>query len=152
MAFHVALDLIDGGHLVNGFDKAKRFFELTLPSGVRAKSVAARFHACAIKFDQVDCELAHGLASAALSGSPFGAAHLAQNRRLATNIRCQQVELVGWHVQGVTGLTALARCVFNQKVFTQNLLFADAIAAGNKLFETTDAVHLVHYIIARLER
>ena len=66
--FHVALDLVDGGQLVNGFDKAESLFQLALPRGVWAKGVTAALHAGTVKLDQVDGNGANRLASTALDG------------------------------------------------------------------------------------
>ena len=150
LALHVALDLIDGGQLVRCLDECERLFELMLPRCVWAECVAARLHTGRIKLDQVDCDLANGLARVALGSSPVAAAHLGKHRSFAAYIASQQVKLVGWHEQGVARVSTLGWRVFDEQVFALVLLTPNATGALHEFNETADAVCLVNHVVAGL--
>ena len=66
LRLHVFLDLFDSCQLIWSFHIGEGFFELLLPRSIWAESVSARLHAGRIELDQVDGDLAHGLAGVAL--------------------------------------------------------------------------------------
>ena len=147
--FHVALNFFDGGELIGRLNKRESLFEFALPRSVWAEGVTARLHSHRIQLDQVDGNLSNCLARVALDARPFAATHLAEHRCLAADILGQIVELVDGNKQGVARVTLLARRIFDQQVFT--LVLAVAAGAGYQLVKTTNAVNLVHHVVARLE-
>ena len=92
---HVGLDLVDRLQLVGRLGERERLLELALPGRVGAERVALGRHARRVELDQLDGDVAHGLARAALRLRPVAAAHLRQRRRLAADVPREQVELIG---------------------------------------------------------
>ncbi len=83
---HVGLDLVDRLQLVGRLGERERLFELALPGRVGAERVALRRHARRVELDELDGDVAHGLARATLRLRPVAAAHLRQRRRLAADV------------------------------------------------------------------
>ena len=162
---HVGLDLVDRLQLVGRLGERERLLELVLPRGVGAERVALRRHAGGVELHELDGDLAHGLAGAALRLRPVAAAHLRQRGRLAADVAAEQVELVGRHEELVAGLAALRGRVLEHEVLAHGggrLLDArraarpGGTAAGGDLAlhhldEAADAVRLVHDVVAGLQ-
>ena len=110
--------------------------------------MTARLHSHRIQLDQVDGKLSNCFARVALDARPITATHLAEHRCFAADILGQIVELVDGNKQGVSWVTLLARRIFDQQVFA--LVLAVTAGAGYQLIESTDAVNLVHHVVARL--
>ena len=129
------------------------------------KAWPRRRHARRVELDQLDGDVAHGLAGLALRGRPVAAAHLRQRRRLAADVAGEQVELVGRHEEPVAGLAALGGRVLEHEVLAHDgRLLGDAGGAARPrracpeatvrwvmLDEAADAVRLVHDVVARLQ-
>ncbi len=162
---HVGLHLVDGLQLVGRLGERERLLELVLPRGVGAERVALRRHARGVELHELDGDLAHGLARAALGLGPVAAAHLREGGRLAADVAAEQVELVGGHEELVARLAALGRRVLEHEVLAHGGgLLLDAggaarpggAAAGRDLAlhhldEPADAVRLVHDVVAGLQ-
>ncbi len=118
---HVGLHLVDGGELIGRLGEREGLFELALPGGVGRERVPLGRHPSGVQLDELDGDVADGLAGAPLRGGPVAAAHLAEGRRLAAHVPGQQVELVGRHVELVAGVPALARRVLDQQELAAGL-------------------------------
>ena len=113
---HVGLDLVDRLQLVGRLGERERLFELALPRGVGAERVALRRHARRVELHELDRDVAHRLARAALGLRPVAAAHLRQRGRLAADVAAEQVELIGGHEELVARVAALGRRVLEHEV------------------------------------
>ena len=150
-AFHVVLDVVDGGQLVRRLDERERVLELALPRRVLGERVALGRLARGVQLDQLAGDLADRLARAALALGPVAAAHLVQRGLLATDVPGDLVELVGRHEQAVAGLAALARRELDHDVLAGGPLGAGADRALHHLDVPADAVLLVHDEVAGRE-
>ena len=121
---------------------------------VGAERVALRRHARRVELDELDRDVAHRLARAALGLRPVAAAHLRQRRRLAADVLREQVELIGGHEELVARVAALGRRVLEHEVLA-HALDRVAAAAGDlalgELDEPADAVRRVHDVVAGLQ-
>ena len=151
---HVGLDLIDRLQLVGRLGERERLFELALPRGVGSERVTLGRHARRVELDELDRDVAHRPARAALGLRPVAAAHLREGGRFAADVLREQVELIGGHVELVARVAALGRRVLEHEVLA-HALDRVATAAGDlalgELDELADAVRGVHDVVARLQ-
>ena len=111
-SLHVGFHLIDGGELVRRFHKRKRLFQLSLPGGVGRECKTWGCHPSGVELHQIDRELADSLSRLALRGSPIGASHFGQGRRITAHVVAQLVELVGRDIETIRWTASLAGRVF----------------------------------------
>ena len=142
-AFHVALDIGDGGFLVAGFGEFKGVFEFALPVAVRRKREAFRHAARRVEAQQLFGHLAHARFDFGAGFGPGGPAHFVERgptfafaaKALHEVDSCyRKVELV-------------AARVFEQHVIALGVALRD-------LFEADELAHAmlrVHHVIAGLE-
>ena len=152
---HVGLDLVDRLQLVGRLGERERLFELALPRGVGPERVALGRHARRVELDELDRDVAHGLARRALGLRPVAAAHLRERGRLAADVPREQVELVGGHEELVARVarawTARTRARGTRaRVLTGLRPPLDDLAL-RQLDEPADAVRLVHDVVAGLQ-
>ena len=145
---HVRLDLVDGDQLVRRLGVGERVLELALPGRVRTEGAAGRGHPGRVQPDQLAGDLPHRLAGPALGPGPVATAHLRQRRRLATHVLGHLVQRVGRHEQPVARLTALVRGVLDDQVLAGRRARARPDGALHELDEPSDAVLLVHHVVA----
>ncbi len=119
LAFHVGLDLVDGGELVRRLHIREGFLKLPLPRRVRGEGVAARGHPGRVQPDELARDFLDGLAGLGLGARPVRPAHLAQRRRIAADVAGHLVQLVGRHEKPVAGGTALGRRVLEHEVLAK---------------------------------
>ena len=145
---HVALDLGDGGHLVDGLGETERVLHLGLPWGVRGERVAGRCLPLGVQRHQLGGDLPDRPAGLGLRVGPVAAAEAGQRRRLTADIAGQLVQRVHRDVEPVGSAPAFARPVFEHQVLA-------ARAADHPLrhlHEPADAVLVVHHQIAGRQR
>ena len=114
--------------------------------------MARRGLALGVELDQLFRNLADSATGLALGGLPVRAAHLRQRGLFAADIARQQIQALHRHVELVRGASALARCVLKHHVLAARLILARADGALSELHKPTDAMRVVHDIVAGLQR
>ncbi len=143
-AFHVFLDLLDGGELVLGLGEVEGVLEFALPVAVVRKCEALGHLALRIKLEQLVGHVAHLGFDARLGARPRGAAQPVERRSRAfarAAILLDQVETRERNVELRLG------GVLDQ----HEVAFVLALRDLARAHEAPDAVRDVHHVVARLQ-
>ena len=138
---HVALHLFDGAQLVGRLLVGERLLHLVLPGRVGREGVTGRGEPLPVEHDQLLGDLLHRAADPRPLLLEVGAAHAVERRRLAARVLAHQPDLIGGHVDHA--VAELQREVVALDARHGERLHLDVAA---------DTVHVVHDVVARLER
>ena len=116
--FHIPLDFIDRAELIGCFDVLEGIFEFMLPWRVRSKCIALRRLACCIESNEFASNLFNGFAGMTFGFLPISTSQAMHARCFTTDITCDQIQLVHGNEQSVRWLTAFARGIFNNQIFS----------------------------------
>ncbi len=142
-AFHVALDIGDGGFLIARFAELESVFELPLPVTVGRKRESGGQTARSVELEQLFRHVAHLALDAGARAAPGGPAHpvesgfgfaFAAKALHQIHARQRHIELV-------------AARVFDQHVIAFGIALGDLANAE----ELADAVLEMHHVVARLQ-
>ena len=147
LLLHIALDLVNAEQLVGGLDVGEGILEFVLPRRVRGERETLGRLTGGIQANELPGDLLHRLASPPLRLLPIRAAEPMNRWGLTPHIARHEIKLVGGNEETVRGLTALARCIFQDEV----LAGGPGNLALNHLDVTPDAVLLMHDIVTDLQ-
>ena len=147
-SFHVGFDLVDGGELVGGLLIREGILQFLLPWRVFAEGVTGRTLAGRVQFDQILGDLVHVFTCLGFGGRPIRTAQFVEFRRLGADILADLIELVGGDEQFVGRGAAFARRIFDDQIFAGGFVGAGTDSTLTHFNETSDAVLLVHHVIA----
>ena len=139
-ALHVAFHGFDRLELVGCLDVGECGFHLCLPRCVGRERMTLGVQAALIEQHQLLGDDAQFVAHALFGACEVGTAHAVERRCVATDVLTHEVDLVAQHQQHTVGISNL------QKVTL------DAVERATRhTLEHSDAMHVVHHVVAGLE-